>query len=81
MPMNKDPNGGGTEKDGSKNTKYCSYCYKDGEFVGGNVSLEEYVKFVRDEMKKSKCGIIDRFMVWFFIRKCFLKNLDRWKQK
>lgn len=33
----------GTNKDGSKNTDYCIYCYKDGEFID-KVSMEEYVE-------------------------------------
>ena len=32
MPKNKDKGNGGTEKDGSKSEKYCSYCYQNGEF-------------------------------------------------
>ena len=81
MPMDMDANGGGTEKDGTKSAKYCSHCYQNGEFVGGDVSIEEYVKFVRNENKKSKCSLIGKFCVWFFIRKPFLKNLERWKGK
>ena len=33
MPMSKDPQGGGTNADGSKNENYCSYCYQNGEFT------------------------------------------------
>ena len=33
MPLSKDPKNGGTNKDGSKSDKYCSYCYKDGKFM------------------------------------------------
>ncbi|MFF2587967.1 zinc ribbon domain-containing protein [Peribacillus butanolivorans] len=33
MPFSKDELGGGTEKDGSKSTKYCSHCYINGEFT------------------------------------------------
>jgi len=32
-PMKKDPQGGGTEEDGSINKKYCYMCYKDGKFL------------------------------------------------
>jgi hypothetical protein len=27
MPQSKDPQGGGTNDEGSRNEKYCSYCY------------------------------------------------------
>ena len=33
MPIEKDPEKGGTNLDNSKNTMYCSYCYKDGDFI------------------------------------------------
>jgi hypothetical protein len=33
MPMDKDPAGGGTNPDGSKTLKYCSFCYQNGEFI------------------------------------------------
>ena len=33
----------GTNKDGSTNQDYCTYCYKDGEFTK-DVSLEEYIE-------------------------------------
>lgn len=42
MPLSKDTQRGGTEKDGTKSTKYCSYCYTNGEFKGGNVTLKEF---------------------------------------
>ncbi len=42
MPMN-DDNVLGTEKDGSKNSDYCIYCYKNGEFID-NVSMQEYIE-------------------------------------
>ena len=32
----------GTNKDGSLNSEYCKYCYKDGEFID-NVTMEEYI--------------------------------------
>ncbi|MDH5797193.1 MAG: zinc ribbon domain-containing protein [Paracoccaceae bacterium] len=33
MPLNKDPNGGAHEADGSISIKYCSLCYDDGAFL------------------------------------------------
>ena len=33
----------GTEKDGSKSTDYCSYCYKDGAFTS-NDTMEQMVE-------------------------------------
>lgn len=44
MPMN-DENVYGTNKDGSKNSDYCIYCYKDGEFID-KVSMEKYIEMM-----------------------------------
>ena len=44
MPMTEDAHFG-TEKDGTKSEDYCTYCYKDGEFVGGDSTMEEVVEF------------------------------------
>jgi len=33
----------GTNKDGSKNQEYCTYCYQNGEFTS-QVTLEEMVE-------------------------------------
>jgi hypothetical protein len=37
MPLSKDPLGGGTNADGSRNTEYCSHCYKSGCFTEPNI--------------------------------------------
>jgi hypothetical protein len=44
MPMDNE-NVYGTNKDGSKNTDYCIYCYKNGEFKD-KVSMEEYIEMM-----------------------------------
>ena len=35
----------GTNTDGSKNSDYCIYCYKNGEFLQ-KVSMEEYIELM-----------------------------------
>lgn len=40
MPLDKDPNNGGTNADKSKSNMYCSYCYKDGKFLDEGISLQ-----------------------------------------
>ena len=77
MPMDKDPKGGGTEKDGSKSKKYCSFCYQKGKFVGGDMALEEYQKFLKKAYLKHGTN---EFLTWLWTRKFFLKNLERWKK-
>lgn len=42
MPLNKDPQGGGTNADGSKSNEYCSRCYVNGQFTRPDITtLEE----------------------------------------
>lgn len=31
----------GTEKDGSKSERYCSYCYADGAFLEPDITFEQ----------------------------------------
>ena len=60
MPID-DPAMRGTEKDGSKSTEYCSYCYQNGVFINPNIALEEMKTIVKTQMEKRKVdtGIID----------------------
>ena len=44
MPLDKDPNTGGTNADKSKSDKYCSFCYKDGKFSDEGISLQEKIE-------------------------------------
>ncbi|MFA7285086.1 MAG: zinc ribbon domain-containing protein [Candidatus Absconditabacterales bacterium] len=62
LPLDKDPQGGGTQKDGSKSTIYCSLCYKDGAFIGGDCTLEQMQDIVEKSMKQQGYGRIMRKM-------------------
>ena len=75
MPMSKDPQGGGTNVDGSKNGKYCSYCYQNGIFVGGETTVEEFQEFCRKKMIENGTP---KFFAWLFTRG--MKRLERWKK-
>ena len=76
MPLSKDTQGGGTEKDGTKSTKYCSYCYTNGEFKGGNVTLKEFSELSRKGMIE---GGKNKFIAWLFSRPFMVGHLERWK--
>ena len=78
MPLSKDPLGGGTEKDGTKNTKYCSYCYDKGELKGGNLTLKEFSELSRKGMVE---GGHNKLFAWLFSRPFMLGHLERWKSK
>ena len=74
MPMNKDPNGGGTNSDGSKNGMYCSYCYQNGDFTQPDISIDEMKTLVKDQLKKMK---IPGFLTGLFTMG--IPKLERWK--
>ena len=44
MPLDKDPNGGGTNLDGSKSGKYCSFCFQNGKFIDEGITLKEKIE-------------------------------------
>lgn len=75
MPIKKDEVKG-TEKDGSLSEKYCNLCYKDGEFVGGDCSLEQM-------QEKAYEGMVKKGFPKFFARHIVKKQiprLERWKK-
>jgi len=43
MPLDK-PESFGTEADGHKSKKYCTYCYQNGAFIQPNATLEEMIE-------------------------------------
>ena len=43
----------GTEKDGSKSTIYCKFCYQNGEFTDPDITLEAMKRHVGEELKKT----------------------------
>ena len=73
LPMKKDPQGGGTDANGNKSGKYCSYCYQDGDFLFHG-TVGEFQDFCRKEMIKSGHS---RFISWLFTRN--FARLERWK--
>ncbi|GAB0174339.1 MAG: zinc ribbon domain-containing protein [Candidatus Altimarinota bacterium] len=75
MPLDKDPGKGGTQKDGSHSTKWCSLCYKDGEFTGKDCTLDEMKNIVEKALEKEK-------MNWFIKKMALwqIPHLERWKQ-
>ncbi len=75
MPMKKDPENGGTNKNGSKNLTYCSYCYKGGKFTQPNITVKEMQDFCIKKMHEMK---IPRFMGWILTRN--LPKLKRWNK-
>jgi len=74
MPMKKDPELGGTNTDGSKSEKYCSYCYKEGQFMQPEMTAKEMQSFCIEKMKEQGTP---RFVGWVFTRA--IPKLERWR--
>jgi len=76
-PMKKDPQGGGTEKDGSINKKYCHMCYKDGEFLSPPEidTAKKMQAFCVEQMKKDG---MNGLIAWMATRG--IPKLERWNK-
>jgi len=74
MPLKQDPEGGGTNVDGSKSEMYCSFCYDKGMFVNADWTVEQMQDFVQDKLVEMK---FPRFVARLFTRQ--LPKLERWK--
>ena len=74
MPLNKDPNGGGSEADGSRSSTYCSICYEDGAFVHQGVTASEFQAHCLDALADKG---MPRVMAWLFTRG--IPKLPRWQ--
>lgn len=77
MPLNKDPQHGGTNADGSKSQMYCSNCYRAGKFTQPDISASEMQAFVKGKMKEMG-GIIGLFAGLFSKG---IPHLARWKKE
>ena len=73
MPLARDAAKGGTEADGSRSAKYCSFCYRDGAFVHPDFTLAEMQDHCIVELKKKGMPGI---MAWVLTRG--IPKLDRW---
>jgi hypothetical protein len=74
MPLKSDPEKGGTEKDGSKSLKYCSYCYQRGSYTQPSFTAEDMQEFSKSKMKEMG---IPGFLAGLFTRG--IPRLERWK--
>lgn len=77
MPLKADKNGGGSEKDGTLSTVYCSSCYQNGEFKRPEMTLAEMQKLVDDVLKNEMK--FPKIFRWLAVRQ--IPKLERWKKK
>jgi hypothetical protein len=66
----------GTEKDGSKNSHYCKFCYQNGAFTDPDMTLGKMTAFIIHKMEDLK---IPNDIIETAVRR--LPGLDRWKEK
>jgi hypothetical protein len=75
MPFNRDPEKGGTNSDGTKNNKYCSFCYQSGQFTSPEINTPQKMQtFCIQKMKEQG---MPKFIAWIFTRG--IPKLERWK--
>ncbi len=74
MPLAKDKAGGGTEADGSRSARYCSYCYDAGRFRKPELTAREMQETVRQVMRrKGMPRLVAEYWAWRIPR------LKRWR--
>jgi hypothetical protein len=76
MPLKHDPNGGGTEADGTKSKKYCSYCYQEGKFTDDCKTAKDMQDFCKAKLVEMK---YPKIVAWFFT--FGIPKLERWKMQ
>lgn len=74
MPMKKDIQGGGSEKDGSKNAIFCSHCYMNGAFTHPKMTAKDMQDHVRGKLKEMK---VPGFLAGIFVGG--IPRLERWR--
>ena len=52
MPLSRDPQGGGTETDGSRSSEYCSHCYRAGRFTEPDITAESMMAKVQGKLRE-----------------------------
>lgn len=73
MPLKRDPQGGGTNADGSKSTMYCGYCFQNGNFTQPDWTVQQMQEFVKGKMREMG---FPGFLAGFFTRN--IPTLKRW---
>ena len=76
MPLNKDPQGGGTNIDGTLSKMYCSRCFENGKFKQPDWTVNQMQDFVKGKMKEMG---FPGFLAGFFTKG--IPKLERWKNK
>ena len=75
MPLAKDEMGGGTETDGTKSSEYCSHCYRRGQFLQPNMTVDAMIWRVQEKL-------LSKGMPQFLVNTMTkgIPDLKRWKR-
>lgn len=74
MPMTKDPEGGGTNRDGTRSDEYCSLCYADGAFYYQEGGAKDFQHFVYEKLQEHGWW---KIIAWLATRE--IPRLKRWR--
>ena len=74
MPLSRDPQGGGTERDGSRSAEYCSHCYRSGQFTEPDITVEQMAAKVEGKLREMH---LPGFLARHFAKG--IPSLRRWR--
>lgn len=77
MPLIESAGNLGTNRDGSNNFEFCSFCYRDGAFVLPRQTLEEMIQSSVENMTADLNMPIERATE---LANSFIPNLKRWRK-
>ncbi|HFI0638700.1 TPA: zinc ribbon domain-containing protein [Streptococcus suis] len=67
----------GTEKDGSKSERYCSYCYADGAFLEPDITFEQMLAKGKNAISNGQGNALVKFLMKASYP-LMLKKTQRW---
>ncbi|MEV5029584.1 zinc ribbon domain-containing protein [Paenibacillus sp. LPE1-1-1.1] len=75
MPLARDEQGGGTERNGDRSKTYCSHCYENGVFTLPDLTVDQ----MKDRVKQKLVEFgFPKFLTGFFTRN--IPKLERWSK-
>jgi hypothetical protein len=76
MPLSAEFGNYGTERDGSNNSDYCIFCFKDGDFTNPGQTLEEMIRSSIENMTADLSMPLEKATE---LANSFIPTLGRWK--
>jgi len=76
MRMKKDPQKGGSNIDGTVNTKFCSFCFENGKFLHTNFTVKDMQVHCIDKITEAG---MPKIIAWLYTRG--IPRLNRWSTK